>query len=199
MTSNNTKQVQEGEILANFTLSNVREKIRQNSEDRSRDFQKSKEKALQKKLVEMSSSETEMELNDSKANFSVKSHNSKSFSSSEKREDLRTRLVELSEMYPDIRNKPDIRNPDIRNKVVPENPKCKICRKSFSTWSKMMDHDNAVHNITKILCFYCGIYIHKDKLTKHFKDVHEEKQNHDKIEKVISRFFLIFPFLFAIF
>ena len=42
--------------MSNNTLSNVREKMRQNSEDRRRDFEKYKERALQIRLIEMSSS-----------------------------------------------------------------------------------------------------------------------------------------------
>ena len=125
------------------------------------------------RLVELSSSETEKESNISKSNR--KRSHSRSFSP--ERRNLKKRLVELSDT--------EVIIPDIRKKDVPENPKCKICGKSFSMWSKLMDHVHSVHNTTKKLCYQCGTYIHKDMIEKHVQEVHEVQQN----QKVITRIF----------
>ena len=164
--------------MSNNTLSNVREKMRQNSEDRRRDFEKYKERALQIRLIEMSSSSGKKESNDSKANSnqSQKSHRSRSVSSERY---LKTRLVDLSET-----------NNIINKKVVPPegNQKCKMCGKSFTLWSMMMDHVNSIHNAKpqkdKKLCVHCGTYIHIDKLKKHIKEVHYEEQQLQQNHKV---------------
>ena len=159
-----------------------------------------------------SSQEMEIESNDSKNIFSVKSH-SKSLSSEEKRY-LKTRLVELSSSETEKESNISKTNrkrsqsrsvsgerrslkkrliklsdtevifSDIRKKDVPENQKCKFCGKLFSMWSKLMDHVHSVHNTEK-LCYQCGTYIHKDIIKKHMQEVHEVQQ------KVITRFFFI--------
>ena len=93
---------------------------------------------LKTRLIELSSSEMEKESNNSKTNR--KRSHSRSFSP--ERKNLKTRLVELS--------KTEVIIPDIRKKDVSENPKCKICGKSFSFWSLMMDHVNSVHTTKKL-------------------------------------------------
>ena len=93
---------------------------------------------LKTRLVELSSSETEKESNISKTNRK----RSQSRSVSGERRSLKKRLVELSDT--------EVIIPDIRKKDVSENPKCKICGKSFSFWSLMMDHVNSVHTTKKL-------------------------------------------------